>query len=313
MELADVPQSETRLASIHEVCLDTGIGKETLRAWERRYAFPKPARDAAGNRTYTQAEIAQLKLIRRLVDCGYRPSAIVSRPLTELRALLLQTANEPSSLRDIARARPLLDILRRNDAAQLHSELESLLCTQGLETFTMQTVAPLVAVVGNLWAVGEIEIYQEHLLTQTVHALLQEGIRALRVEKSEPHVLLATFPGEQHQLGLLFAQAILSVESAHCLSLGASVPLDVIAQAAQAHRADVVAVSVAASFPLRSAEHALATLDASLPPQIEVWIGGSAARALRSPPPRVRIVRALADICSTVQSWRALRKRGTTL
>ncbi len=310
MEVADVPQFETRLANIHEVCLDTGIGKESLRAWERRYAFPKPARDAVGNRAYTQAEIAKLKLIKRLVDCGYRPSAIVSRTLTELRALLHQSAHEPSSLRDNARFRPLLDILLRNDPVQLNVELEALLRTQGLESFATQTVAPLLAVVGNLWAVGEIEIYQEHLFSQTVQTLLQEGIRALRSEKRAPRVLLATFPGEQHQLGLLLAQAMLSAESAYCLSLGASVPLDVIAQAAQAHRADVVAVSGAACFPVRSAEYALATLDASLAPQIEVWIGGSAARALRSPPPRVRIVRALTDIRPTVQSWRAMRKWG---
>ena len=27
---------------------ETGISKDSLRIWERRYAFPQPARDAAG-------------------------------------------------------------------------------------------------------------------------------------------------------------------------------------------------------------------------------------------------------------------------
>jgi DNA-binding transcriptional regulator YiaG len=31
---------------------DTGLSKDTLRVWERRYGFPQPARDGAGERLY---------------------------------------------------------------------------------------------------------------------------------------------------------------------------------------------------------------------------------------------------------------------
>ncbi|MCK7493491.1 MAG: MerR family transcriptional regulator [Comamonadaceae bacterium] len=31
---------------------DTGLSKDTLRVWERRYGFPLPGRDALGERTY---------------------------------------------------------------------------------------------------------------------------------------------------------------------------------------------------------------------------------------------------------------------
>ena len=36
------------LYSIAAVERDTGLSKDTLRVWERRYGFPRPARDAAG-------------------------------------------------------------------------------------------------------------------------------------------------------------------------------------------------------------------------------------------------------------------------
>ncbi|MGE0106807.1 MAG: MerR family DNA-binding transcriptional regulator, partial [Thiomonas sp.] len=38
--------------SIAAVERDTGIGKDTLRVWERRYGFPQPHRDASGDRLY---------------------------------------------------------------------------------------------------------------------------------------------------------------------------------------------------------------------------------------------------------------------
>jgi hypothetical protein len=60
---------------------DTGIGKETLRVWERRYGFPQPLRDAFGERVYPADQVARLRLIKRLMDKGGRPgnSADASR------------------------------------------------------------------------------------------------------------------------------------------------------------------------------------------------------------------------------------------
>ena len=38
--------------SIAAVERDTGLSKDTLRVWERRYGFPQPGRDGAGDRVY---------------------------------------------------------------------------------------------------------------------------------------------------------------------------------------------------------------------------------------------------------------------
>jgi DNA-binding transcriptional MerR regulator len=38
--------------TIAEVALDTGIQKDTLRVWERRYGFPVPVRGAGEEREY---------------------------------------------------------------------------------------------------------------------------------------------------------------------------------------------------------------------------------------------------------------------
>ena len=56
--------------SIAAVERDTGIGKDTLRVWERRYGFPQPLRDAFGERVYPAEQVEHLRLIKRLMDQG---------------------------------------------------------------------------------------------------------------------------------------------------------------------------------------------------------------------------------------------------
>ncbi len=42
--------------NISAVERETGLSKDVLRMWERRYGFPKPGRDDNGERQYTPAD-----------------------------------------------------------------------------------------------------------------------------------------------------------------------------------------------------------------------------------------------------------------
>ena len=72
---------------------------------------------------------------------------------------------------------------------------------------------------------------------------------ALPRTQGRPRVLMTTFPGEHHQLGLLMAQALLSLEGARCISLGTQTPIFDIVMASESHRADIVALSFSAAYP----------------------------------------------------------------
>src|SRR5512144_2369245 len=63
---------------------ETGLSKDVLRMWERRYGFPKPGRDDNGERQYTVAEVAKLRAIKRLMDVGTRPGKIIHKLQDEL-------------------------------------------------------------------------------------------------------------------------------------------------------------------------------------------------------------------------------------
>ena len=57
---------------------ETRVSKELLRMWERRYGFPLPDRDESGDRVYSRETVEKLKLIRLLIDRGYRPGRLMN-------------------------------------------------------------------------------------------------------------------------------------------------------------------------------------------------------------------------------------------
>jgi len=76
------------LIDIATVERETGIGKDALRVWEKRYGFPLPTRDERDVRLYTQDQVEQLRLIKRLLSNGLRPSKVVGLSVSDLNALL---------------------------------------------------------------------------------------------------------------------------------------------------------------------------------------------------------------------------------
>jgi len=56
---------------IGEVAARTGMTIDALRAWERRYQLLTPARTAGGQRLYSEADVARVRLVQRLVAEGW--------------------------------------------------------------------------------------------------------------------------------------------------------------------------------------------------------------------------------------------------
>ena len=74
--------------SIAAVERDTGLSKDTLRVWERRYGFPNPERDGSGERAYPLDQVERLRLVKRLLDVGHRPGRVVALEVEDLQRLV---------------------------------------------------------------------------------------------------------------------------------------------------------------------------------------------------------------------------------
>ena len=303
------------LLSIAAVERETGIGKDTLRAWERRYGFPVPQRDAAGIRGYPRALVDRLGLIRRALLAGQRPGRLLALAPAELDAVLASLAATPAPpARANAHGRPgVLDVaeglraLRAGGAESLRHWLTLGLARTGLASFVVEGVAPLNIAVGQAWLEGRVAVYEEHLYSEAVQAVLRSALVPFQtgLEASAPRLLLTTVPGEAHGLGLLMAEALMTLQACHCLSLGTQTPIADIAAAAAAHRIDVVALSFSASLAPAQALPALAALRASLPANVDIWAGGGspALHGLRIA--GIRVMSGLVEIGDAVAEWRS--------
>jgi DNA-binding transcriptional MerR regulator len=290
--------------NISAVERETGLSKDVLRMWERRYGFPKPARDDNGERQYAVQDVAKLRAVKRLMDVGMRPGKIIRSSEVELNALADARITPRRDAGMPALERDVLALLRSHDAPGLQNALANMLMKQGLQRFVLETLSPLNRAVGDAWMSGELQIFEEHLYTEQLQAALRTAINAFPRQTGTPKVLLTTFPGEHHGIGLLMVEALLVPEGAQCISLGVQTPLEDIRRAALAHKVQLVALSFSAAFPVRQAGDGLAALRRQLPAAMTLWAGGEMARRVRKTLPGVVLIPDLAATIGALKSWR---------
>lgn len=302
--------------SIAAVERDTGIGKDTLRVWERRYGFPMPGRDANDERSYPMAQVEKLRVIKRLMDQGHRPGRIVAQSMEALQHLSRGEASlQRGDAADAGHAREdlmaYISMLQTQDHEGLRRELLKTLSQNGLQRFVSDVVAPLTTLVGDAWARGDLAVHEEHLYTECVGSLLRQAIVAIPKAASgvEPAVLLTTFPQEAHGLGLLMVESLLTLQGCRCISLGTQTPVRDIAQAATAHSADVVALSFSVNMNTNHVVDGLMELNLLLPASVEVWVGGSAPALRRRQIDRVQVMHDFNAITEAVNDWRAQKTK----
>lgn len=295
--------------SIAVVERETRLSKDVLRAWEKRYGFPAPGRDANGERSYPAEQVERLRLMKRLVDAGSRPgrlARLTAAQLAELGARPAPGAALPDALdpHDGAAIASLLATLK-HDPAAFQQALRRRLAQQGLARFVAHTVAPLTTAVGAGWEDGSFEIFDEHFYTEETARILRQAIGALPAPLPGPRILLTSLAGETHALGLLMVEALLALDGAACVSLGTDTPATCIVRAAAAHRADIVALSFSSAYPRRQIAPALLQLRQALPAATALWAGGAGIAAL-PPIEGASLLPALEDGRQALAAWRAV-------
>ncbi len=297
--------SAPRSASIGEVERETGLSKDTLRIWERRYGFPSPTRDLNDERVYPQDQIQRLRVIRRLLDAGLRPGKIVGLSLEQLNTFLAPVRSTAAMVPEaVDWPQRALELIQSHRAEELRHQLAQLLLQLGLRKFILDVVVPLNGLVGNAWLKGTIEIFEEHLYTAQVQSLLQHALGAIPPAGAAPRVLLTTLPGEDHQLGMLMAEAFFAMEGAQCFSLGTQTPPSDIVKAVDAHRVDILGLSCTAANPPRATHAQLSALRENMDARVELWVGGNVALDQHKMA-GMRRVASLTEIPDALARWRA--------
>ncbi len=298
-------------SNISDVERDTGVAKETLRVWERRYGFPQPARDGNGERLYPQAQVQRLRQVKRLIDLGYRPGKLMTLADEELATLAASfSTRTPLRKPDDPVLLDCLDLLKQHKIYELRQRLQQLALQLGMRQFVVDLIAPLTSLVGDAWSVGELAVFEEHLYSEVVQGVMRNAILAVTRQAGAPaavpRIVLTTVPLERHGLGLLMAEALFALEGAHCLSLGVQTPLADIVEAARTQRADIVALSFSSAVSPRTALENMNELQSRLDSAVELWAGGACATMARRQLGVNRVLD-LDDIPARIALWRGAR------
>ena len=301
-----VPAQNFSIAAVER---DTGLSKDALRVWERRSGFPRPDRDAAGDRLYPPDQVERLRVIRRLMDAGHRPGRIVALETEALQALSAPVA-AAGRLVEMDNAPGLdvyLELIQRHDAHHLRRLLDQSALRLGLVNFVTLVVAPLNTAVGEAWMLGRFQVFEEHIYTECVTGVLRNAIASIPAPQGAgtPRVLLTSFPDEPHGLGLLMAEALFALEGCNCLPLGPQTPISDIVKAAQGHRADIVALSFTALLGANAVVTGLRELRRQLPQAVAIWVGGKSPVLSRREVSGVLQVQALESLREQVARWRS--------
>jgi len=300
-------------STISDVERDTGVAKETLRVWERRYDFPQPLRDPHGERVYPIEQVHKLRLVKRLIDLGFRPGKVIGFSTDELQALTGKASGNRPGQPAAPELQSYLDLCKSHQMEALRRKLSQALLMMGLKSFVIELVAPLTTLIGEAWASGQLATFEEHLYTESLTVVMRSAIFAMPQANASnvgtPRILLTTLPQERHGLGLLMAEAMCVAEGAQCISLGVQTPLLDIVEAARAQKVDVIALSFSVAMNPRQALDGLAELRNRLGGSAELWAGGSNAALKRRRQAFVRVFE-LAELAGAIAEW---RKRHTAL
>lgn len=289
VSLAAQPEisGETRGAMhIREVVRLTGLRREQLYMWQRRYGFPDPLRDSFGDRVYPPDQVARLKLIKQLLSEGWRAGAVVPLAGSALHSMLGLAVEAPAQLPpEIETA---VKLLAEHRIGELQNHLSKLLVGQGMRRFIEQTLIPLNEAVHERVVRGDMQNFQELRFADLAQRLLRDVTRLVRPTRDARQILLATPPNDPNQLGLAILELLLFTEGINCLTLGAGVPGHEIAAAAEAYKANLVVLLFDRGISGKIAGQEIRSLRAELAPDMPLIVSGRAVNLLAKPIPDVR-------------------------
>lgn len=282
---------------------ETGLSKDTLRVWERRYGFPTPERDAHGERLYAPEQVRQLARIKRLMDRGHRPGKLLAMDADTLAALDAVPESVPESATD-TQLETWLDLVKSHDIDGLQRQFHSEVARRGLASFVQDIAAPLITRVGEAWSRNELGIFEEHLFSQHLEKLFRLTLANMAPQAGHPRVLLTTLSGEEHTLGLLMVEALLTVENAYPLLLGPQTPIEEIVRAARVKQVDAVCLSFSSAYSSALAAQGLRDLRRALPDTHALWAGGYGVKPIRKPIDGVCLLPEFKDLYACLTDWK---------
>ena len=172
-------------------------------------------------------------------------------PFTTDRVLAFRAHNAPGRSALSAPAAAYLERLLNGQQQEAIESVISSIIEGGMSVREVyrEILEPVLKAVGSMWETNEIEVYGEHFVSRATESLLGQ-LRSFLVSgpPTKETVILATVPGELHDLGLRMVSDFAEADGFRSVFLGANTPTGDIAKALIEKKADILAISATLPF-----------------------------------------------------------------
>ncbi len=296
--------AESPTFNLKAVVKETGIKAETLRAWERRYGIPRPARTAGGHRVYSRRDIDALHWLnrRKLEGLSISRAAARWRSLASAgRDPFLEPGEASGPLRSgggaskesladgvrsaegdlqvgAARSDWLAACLAYDENAAIEA-LSQAFARFSVETVCLELLCRALRQLGEEWHTCNAAVQQVHYATGLAMQRIEILLGASPLGRRPGQLLLACPPEEHHTFGLAVLQLFLRRRGISTVNLGGNVPLNEMEKTVQKTRPDLVILS---AQQLQSAGKLLEMSEVVLRQDVPVAFGGRVFNASES-------------------------------
>lgn len=260
-----------------------GIPKNTLIAWERRYGIVDPDRTESGYRMYSDADVATLREVQRLLDQGYKVGE-ACRIILHRDAPRNGVAHTPRPEGNLPSDRAALVDLR--DQLKTHllafdrpaaDRVATRLLMVPFEQAMDDVYFPLMREIGAGWEAGRITVVQEHFVTAYCREKLLVMLHSVQSAADRSgEVTCATPPGEHHELGLLGLALRLALRGWRVVYLGANVPTGDLVRHVVSRKPAALCLSLVHGRPRGEVLDYARELRSQIPDTIRIAMGGRA-------------------------------------
>jgi DNA-binding transcriptional MerR regulator/methylmalonyl-CoA mutase cobalamin-binding subunit len=268
---------------IHRVAKLTGLSKDVIRVWERRFGILKPTRGANRYRNYSDEDVALLRFLKEQLDAGGSIGELAKLGREELLGRARASAPRASFVDNTFSRllRELLSTLNPFDRVIFEKRLNGAVAVVPFEEALHGILLPLQEQVGQLWHDGHIDVAIEHYVTNQIQQKIFSAMNQLPVAEFGAKVVVACPPGEEHDIAALTVAYRCRVRGCRVYYLGANVPVASLANLCGKVEPDLTIISFPLALSDDKAMELVQVLADEVSPVSNLAVGGHGALAMQ--------------------------------
>jgi DNA-binding transcriptional MerR regulator len=291
---------------IKQIAKITGLSKEVLRMWEKRYRLVSPERGPNRYRLYNEEDLKILMYLVNEIEAGQSIGELASLGKDEI---LVRINNEGAKeAKEIVQTTDLLiqdlekSLIPLNQSV-FEKRLREIMALLPFKEVFERVLVPLQIRVGELWFDGKISIAVEHYVTNQVKQKLF-SILNMMGSHNGPKVIITCPPWELHEIGAQMVAYHCSTIGCQVTLLGANLPFESLTDFCTRSNPDAVLFSFTSPASENKSRVLFAEIIKHLLPLCTVGIGGQGINQREYPidSEKIKILKSLGELNSFVNN-----------